>query len=211
MNAADANNLPGAKDSRAAHQALSLRRVILAMAIMLGVSLVVNLLLAYRIKTLSDSLEALNAPPPSLEVGATVSPIKAHSLDGQTALISYGAEEQPVVLYVFTPQCSWCARNLANLKTLLAQKRGAYRFVALSLTDKDINDYAAKTQLDCPVYFNPTEESFREYKLGSTPQTIVISREGKILKNWVGAYTGQQQSEVEQFFGITLPGMTHGN
>ena len=146
-----------------------------------------------------------------MPVGATVSPIKAHSLDGQTALISYGAGEQPVVLYVFTPQCSWCARNLANLKTLLAQKHDAYRFVALSLTDKEINDYAAKTQLDCPIYFNPTEESLREYKLGSTPQTIVISREGKVLKNWIGAYTGQQQSEIEQFFGITLPGMTHAN
>jgi peroxiredoxin len=181
------------------------------MAIMLGVSLVVNLLLAYRVKTLSDKIEALTAPPPTVEVGATVSPIKAHSLDGQTAVISYSDGEQPVVLYVFTPQCQWCARNLANLKTLLAQKQGAYRFVALSLTDKDINDYAAKTQLGCPVYFNPAEESLREYKLGSTPQTIVVSREGKVLKNWVGAYAGPQQTEVEQFFGITLPGMSHGN
>jgi len=211
MNAADANNLPGTKDSRAAHQALSLRRVILAMAIMLGVSLVLNLLLAYRIKNLNDSLVALNAPPPSLEVGATVSPINAHILDGQTAVIPYDSGGQPVVLYLFTPQCPWCARNLANLRTLLAQKHDAYRFVALSLTDKEINDYAAKTQLDCPIYFNPTEESLREYKLGSTPQTIVISREGKVLKNWLGAYTGQQQSEIEQFFGITLPGMTHAN
>jgi len=211
MNAADTNSLPGTQDSRAAHQARTLRRAVWAMAFMLGVSLVANLLLAYKVKNLNDSLAELNAPPSALHVGATVSPVKAHSLDGQTAVISYGAGDQPVVLYVFTPQCIWCARNLANLKTLLAQKQGAYRFVALSLTDKDINEYVSNSQLDCPIYFNPTEESFREYKLGGTPQTIVISREGKVLKNWIGAYTGQQQTEVEEFFGISLPGMTHSN
>lgn len=175
---------------------------------MLGVSLAVNLLLAYKVRTLSDSLAELTAPPPAVEVGTVVSPIKAHGLDGQASVISYADGDRPVVLYVFTPQCPWCARNLANLKTLLAHGRGDYRFVGLSLTDKDVRDYAAKNQLDLPVYFNPSDEATREYKLGSTPQTIVISRDGKVLKNWLGAYTGPQQAEVEQFFGVSLPGIT---
>jgi peroxiredoxin len=181
------------------------------MALMLGVSLVTNLLLAYRVKTLGDSLAELTSPPPGLQVGATVSPIKAHALDGQPDVISYGEADRPVVLYVFTPQCSWCARNLANLKALLAHEQGAYRFVGLSLTDKEVKEYASKNGLNFPVYFNPTEEAMREYKLGGTPQTIVISREGKVLKNWVGAYTGQQQTEVEQFFQLSLPGLATGN
>jgi peroxiredoxin len=211
MNATDMNNLPGAQAGQAVQQVRALRRAIWALTIMLGVSLVTNLLLAYKIKRLNESLEALTAPPPALQIGVTVAPIKAHGLDGQPAVISYAGGAQPIVLYVFTPQCSWCARNLANLKTLLAQKQGAYRFVGLSLTDKDLNEYVAKNQLSCPVYFNPAEEALREYKLGSTPQTIVISSEGKVLKNWVGAYTGEQQMEVEQFFGISLPGITAGN
>jgi peroxiredoxin len=210
MSAAEMNNLPSTQDGPAMQQARALRRAIWALTIMLGVSLATNLLLAYKIKRLNDSLAALAAPPPSLEVGATVAPIKAYSLGGQAAIISYEGGEQPTVLYVFTPQCSWCARNLANLKTLLAQKQNAYRFVGLSLTDKDLTEYVAKNQLGCPVYFNPAEETVREYKLGSTPQTIVISPDGKVLRNWVGAYTGTQQAEVEQFFGIRLPGMTPG-
>lgn len=177
---------------------------------MLAVSLAVNLLLAYKVRTLSDSLSELTAPP-AVPVGTTVSPIKAHGLDGQTHVISYGDGDRPVVLYVFTPQCPWCARNLANLRTLLAREGGNYRFVGLSLTDKDVRDYAAQNQLDLPVYFNPSDEAAREYKLGSTPQTIVISREGKVLKNWLGAYTGPQQAEVEEFFGVSLPGITAGN
>jgi peroxiredoxin len=211
MNVTDMNNLPGTQAGPAVQQARALRRAIWALTIMLGVSLVTNLLLAYKIKRLNESLEALTAPPPALQIGVTVAPIKAHGLDGQPAVISYAGAAQPVVLYVFTPQCSWCAHNLANLKTLLAQKQGAYRFVGLSLTDKDLNEYVAKNQLSCPIYFNPAEETLQEYKLGSTPQTIVISPEGKVLKNWVGAYTGEQQAEIEQFFGISLPGMTPGH
>ena len=34
-------------------------------------------------------------------------------------------------------------------------------------------------------------ETIKAYKLGSTPQTLVISRDGKVLKNWVGAYVGK--------------------
>jgi peroxiredoxin len=211
VNSTEANSSPDTRADGAASKARLLRRVIWAMALMLGVSLVTNLLLAYRVKTLGDSLAELTSPPPGLQVGATVSPIKAHALDGQPDVIAYGEADRPVVLYVFTPQCSWCARNLANLKALLAHEQGTYRFVGLSLTDKEVKDYASKNGLDFPVYFNPTEEAMREYKLGGTPQTIVISRDGKVLKNWVGAYTGQQQTEVEQFFQLSLPGLATGN
>ena len=210
MSSADVETAP-ATPSGDARRTRTLRRVVWAMAAMLGVSLVTNLLLAYRIRTLNDSLAELNAPPPAVQVGTKVSPIKAQNLGGQTQVISYTEEDRPLVLYIFTPQCSWCARNLPNLKALLAQGRGSYRFVGLSLTDKEVRDYAAKNQLELPIYFNPSDEAMREYKLGGTPQTIVISREGKVVKNWVGAYTGSQQAEVEQFFGVNLPGITRGN
>jgi hypothetical protein len=47
-----------------------------------------------------------------------------------------------------------------------------------------------------------------QYGLGSTPQTIIVSLDGKILQNWVGAYTGDRRAEVERFFGVSLPGLT---
>ena len=50
-------------------------------------------------------------------------------------------------------------------------------------------------------------ETLKTYKLGSTPQTIVISPEGKVLQDWVGAYVGDQKSQVEAFFQVTLPGL----
>jgi hypothetical protein len=50
-------------------------------------------------------------------------------------------------------------------------------------------------------------ETLKAYKLRSTPQTIVVSPEGKVLQNWVGAYVGGQKSQVEAFFHVSLPGL----
>jgi hypothetical protein len=47
--------------------------------------------------------------------------------------------------------------------------------------------------------------------LGSTPQTIVISPEGRVLKNWTGSYGEQVQAELEEYFQIRLPGLTAGS
>ncbi|MGE0887721.1 MAG: hypothetical protein AB7P14_29725 [Blastocatellales bacterium] len=57
------------------------------------------------------------------------------------------------------------------------------------------------------IYKQPTEEAIEQLGLGSTPQTIVISPEGKVLKNWVGAY-GSSKPEIEAYFGVQLPGIT---
>jgi peroxiredoxin len=190
-------------------EARGLRRIIWAMTIILVVSLATTLLLAYKVKVLNDSLRALGtSPPPLLQVGASVPTIKASSLEDRQEVISYAEGTQPTVFYIFTPQCLWCTRNLDNLKMLLSQKQGSYRFVGISLTDKDVKDYVVKNRLDIPIYMNPSEEAQREYKLGTTPQTIVVSPDGKVLQNWVGAYTGEQQTQIEKYFGVKLPGIT---
>ena len=183
-----------------------LRRVIWAMTVILVVSLAVNLLLAYRIRKGSHSNASVEFA--RLPIGTAVSPLKAHSLDGREATISYKDGEQPLVIYVFTPQCPWCRRNLANLKTVLARNHDSYRFVALSLSDKGLEQYLADKQIDIPVFANPAEEARQQYRLGSTPQTIVVSTDGKVLQNWVGAYTGGGRVEIEKFFGVNLPGLS---
>jgi hypothetical protein len=43
--------------------------------------------------------------------------------------------------------------------------------------------------------------------LGSTPQTMVIGTDGRIIANWVGAYTGDTLIAVENFFLLQMPGL----
>ena len=191
----------------------SQRRVIWAMTVILGISLITNLVLAYRLRKANVALASvptLPSPPPTLPVGTSVQPLKVSSLEGRQEVISYADSQVPIVLYVFTPECSWCTRNLDNIKSLASQKQGAYRFIALSLSNNGVKEYAAQSKLDLPIFVGLAEEARQEYKLGTTPQTIVVSSEGKILQNWIGAYVGRQQTEVESFFGVHLPGITSG-
>jgi antitoxin component of RelBE/YafQ-DinJ toxin-antitoxin module len=206
----DCIGVPARIDDSVLRQNVStLRRVIWAMTMILAVSLAVNLFLAYRIR---NGRQPIVTPKPApLLTGTAVSPIKARDLNGHEATISFQDSSQPLVIYVFTPQCPWCLRNLANLKTIFEQKHGSYHIITLSLTDKNLAKYVAEKHIDMPVFTSPTEDAKEQYRLGSTPQTIVVSPDGKVLRNWVGAYIGDRQAEVEQFFGVGLPGLTTEN
>ena len=59
-----------------------------------------------------------------------------------------------------------------------------------------------------PKLFAANEGTLQSLGLGNTPQTIVVSPEGEILKVWMGAYLEEMQPEVEAFFGLNLPGLT---
>jgi hypothetical protein len=42
--------------------------------------------------------------------------------------------------------------------------------------------------------------------MGGTAQTLVMSPTGELLRNWFGAYTGNIQKELEEYFSVQLPG-----
>jgi len=128
-------------------------------------------------------------------------------LDGRGEVISYQDTNQATVLYIFTPPCTWCARNMDNFKTLLEKESAKYRFIGLSLSQEGLVQYVAKNDLKLPVYSELSPEAEEAYKLAGTPQTIVVSSEGRVLQNWSGAYAGDQQSQVEAFFHVSLPGL----
>lgn len=43
--------------------------------------------------------------------------------------------------------------------------------------------------------------------LGSTPQTIVVGSDGRVVENWLGAYTGDTLVAIENFFLVEMPGL----
>ena len=174
--------------------------------LLLLASVSLNGVLARRVWSFTH-LQSNRAADRLLKVGTTVAPIAAKRLDGQLDVISYQGAEQSTVLYVFTPPCSWCARNVDNLKALLDKEGSHYRFIGLSLSEQTLPEYIAKNDLKLPVYSTLSPETVKTYKLGSTPQTIVISPEGRVLADWAGAYVGDQKSQVEAFFHVRLPGL----
>jgi peroxiredoxin len=178
-----------------------------AVALALMVSVTLNVLLGHRLQTLNRARSARRAEL-LLKIGTTVPPILAKRLGApHEEVISYQGVNQPTVLYVFTPPCSWCERNLDNFRTLFEEERGQYRFIALSLSKEGLAEYVTRNELKLSVYSGVSTETKEAYKLGGTPQTIVISPDGRVLQNWMGAYVGEQKTQVETFFRVTLPGL----
>jgi peroxiredoxin len=112
------------------------------------------------------------------------------------------------VFYVLSPSCIWCRRNQANIDKLAETKANDFRFIGLSLDESGLKEYLGEYHLKFPVYAGLTKETVESLGLGGTPQTFVVSSEGKVLKVWSGAYIESLQPDVEAFFGIRLPGLT---
>jgi peroxiredoxin len=185
---------------------VTVQPVVTVGVLLLIASVTLNVLLAYRLHSFTQD-QSVKLSARLLTVGTTVPPIIGKQVDGRQARISYQATNQSTVLYVFTPPCLWCARNMDNFKALAGKESTAYHFIGISLSDQGLAEYVAKNDLKLPVYSGLSPEALKTYKLGSTPQTIVISPEGKVLQDWVGAYVGDQQSQVEAFFHVKLPGL----
>jgi hypothetical protein len=126
------------------------------------------------------------------------------SLDGAPIDITF--RDQPTILYYFSPSCGWCEKNWLNIKALVAATQGRYRFVGLSTTP-DVLAYLEGHRLSFEVYTGMNLETARAYHFGGTPHTVVIGADGRVAHSWSGAYTGQQQGDVERAFGVVLPGI----
>lgn len=171
-------------------------------------SVVINVMLARRVASLTKAADDA-AQGRRLKPGTPVPQLEVRSLDGSRATVSYEGSPK-TVLYVFSVTCHWCDQNLDNVKALSASASGRYRLVGISLDRDDpgaVRDYVSKNGLTFPVYYEPSLATFKSYKLGGTPQTIVISPEGKVMNDWAGAYNAELRPELESFFGVSLPGM----
>jgi peroxiredoxin len=142
----------------------------------------------------------------SLQVGATVPEIVGLRSDGSTALLQYGEVNVPTVLYVFTPQCGWCKKNLANLHALIDQAGTRYRVIGIALTRQDLDAYVKNENLSLPVYSDIRTDIREAYQLGVTPETIIVSPESKVLKIWRGVFQESVKKDIERFLYIQLPG-----
>src|SRR6266478_130935 len=173
--------------------------------LMLIVSVCVNVILARRLSNFNRAFNRTSAR--AVKPGTLVPAFEAVDPSGQKVQVTYSDDSKPTVLYIFTPPCTWCERNLDSFKKLVDQESGQFRFIALSLSDQGLTEYIAKNDLKLPVYSDLSSATKDAYGLGGTPQTLVVSPEGKVLQNWAGAYVGDQKSQVEAFFHVSLPGL----
>jgi peroxiredoxin len=156
-------------------------------------------------------LEARDAPRPTLTVGQTAPTITGVDITGKTKVVRFEGELQPTIVYVFTPVCGWCRVNMANFQTLMRAGAGSYRFVGVSLLDSGVPEYVKRNTLHFATVFRSVPKAVADaYHWGATPETIVISRSGRVTLDMRGAYVGANANTIEARFHIKLPGLLDG-
>ncbi len=174
--------------------------------ILLVASVILNVALAEKLRGANNKLSKVETEA-NIAIGATLPDMEAKNLDGTFAIFSFSKSQRPTIVYIFSPSCGWCEKNLENIKELVEQTNKEYQFVALSTSNKNLAEYVAENNWKFPVFRDPSPATISAYKLGGTPRTIVISEEGKVVKNWSGAYMANLQKDIEEYFQVKLPGI----
>jgi hypothetical protein len=167
---------------------------------LLMLSVGVNVLQARRIKAMEDAKSEAAST-----VGQKVVPLDGFSLDGLPVHRTV-ARDVPTVLYYFSPTCTWCERNWENVRALNQAANGQYRVVLLTRV-RGVRDYLKQHNLEIDVVEGISESVVSGYRLSGTPQTLVASIEGLVTYDWRGAFTPRIERQIEELFGIALPGV----
>jgi len=144
---------------------------------------------------------------PILELGTKVPAVRGTGLDGAKVELRY--ESRPQILYVFSPKCIWCDRNMENAKQLAQQTAERYDFVAVALNAEDLEGYVRRHSLSWKVVKDIPTEIQQAFGMAGTPQTIVVDIGGKVRHVWSGALSGSALAEVEKALDVRLPGLNN--
>jgi peroxiredoxin len=177
------------------------------LAALLLISAAANYALAVRLRDPGERIAQLSPQTQSLKPGTLLPPLMASDSDNQPRKIVFSGAATPTLLYVFSPSCAWCTKNLDNIKALAKHTTNGYRVLGLSLSARGLADYIQRNGISFPVFTDPDPGTVREYRLGATPATVLISRDGRVVRSWLGAWVGEAQKEIEQQFGLRLPGI----
>ena len=135
-------------------------------------------------------------PDPKWKPGVALASIKGEMLGGPRQTVDLSVGE--TVIYVFSPACAFCTRNIDNARSL-HQAQGS-KFISISTTDVGLESYIKKHQIKYPVYLRVSD-------LGTTgtPATLTV-KNGVIDQYWFGWWVDDTKSKLEKYFGLILPG-----
>jgi hypothetical protein len=172
---------------------------------LLALSAITNFLLVSKVKQLQATVSSLKSEQ-STTAGMRLPPLTAQDMSGQSITIRYDETERPTLLYVFTPACGWCKKNEENINSLANQTGNRLRIIGVTLSQDGLVEYVADRFPPVKV-IKPDSRTIIAYKLSGTPETILVSSQGVVLRVWKGAYADSTQRELEEYFHIKLPGL----
>jgi hypothetical protein len=176
-----------------------------ALKVALVLSMAVNVGLVRRIRIVEHANIVLKSQH-ELAKGDHIGPISVVVADGTLSNIRFDDAAIPTLIYVLTPTCIFCKHNLPNMKALINQAQGKYRIVLVSLVREGIEEYRRTHEISVPIS-TISQQSSRDLQIGGTPSTLLVSRTGELLAEWVGAFNSDQKRQIEGQLSVSLPGL----
>ncbi len=179
--------------------------------VVVALSLCLNMWLGYRMLRLDATLHAVTERP-GLRVGSQAPDLDLVTTAGQKVTIRYSDAPLPTVVYIVSPACGWCAKNLHSIEVLAQSLEKRVRFVGVSIppvgkADVSVPLVPTINHLSFPMYTGLSEAAWKRLRVRSTPATILIAPTGAVLGVWEGAYGGSTKTAIEEYFGVRLPGL----
>ncbi|HSC29929.1 MAG TPA: TlpA disulfide reductase family protein [Vicinamibacterales bacterium] len=168
---------------------------------LLLLSVCVNVLQAARINTLLETRAAPLAP-----LGALAPVLDGVTTRGARSRVAFD-DGRPAVIYYFSSGCGWCERNWPNVEALAASSGDRFRFMAVT-AERDVRSFVAARGFDFEVIQAVSDDTRRAFGFRGTPHTVVVSSQGLITHEWVGAYDRHHRRQIERLFDVALPGLT---
>jgi len=169
-------------------------------------SLSANLLLTQRLRAV-PSIGFTG--PNSLPIGTQLPPLEFKHEDGSPALVNWNTG-QPTLIYFFDPYCVWCKRNADALASLVDQTTPRLRFYSYTARLKGLDEFRKATKHSMPVLTDGSEDIRKALHLSSTPTTVLVDTEGKVVQVWRGAYMGATGKAVSKYFQARLAAVPVG-
>ena len=136
-----------------------------------------------------------------LNAGESVPPLKGFGLDGMPVVIDFRQSAKPTVVYVVDEyESAFVKRNEANFAALVKQAASRFMFVIVCPVDTGhLSAWVERTRpawggVPVAVVANVPTDLRDQWALFAYPQTLVISRESKVVENFKGAYTSSSQN-----------------
>lgn len=141
------------------------------------------------------------------KTGEHLDSLTVQTIAGTPSSIQF-SNQQDTVVYIFSPACHWCALNLSNIRSLVRQRNGTLNFIGISITSDGVREYVDRNHLSFPIYIDKSARDFSSPDFSGTPQTLLIRRDGTVEHNWIGAYVGDTQTDIERALSVHLPGLS---
>lgn len=150
-----------------------------AVVLMLVVSLGLNVAQGRRVNDYRSRIAALKADG-SLQVGTAMPALTGADTNGVPTSLPLAGGSQPILLYVFSPSCGWCTRNIDNIKALAAGAGDSFRLLGVSLRRKPWQHLGGAASLMRTVAQPLWSAAIRTNSAGQPPATAPEESQGTV-------------------------------